>query len=151
MINDQPPPSPSSGDIWQLVIADMEARRQVGIERYGTPLQAGNGRKALVDAYQEALDLVVYLRQEIEERTSLLSTGASQDSIEGGDWKMNEHIGYDELLAARVKQLRDIDDLLERLEAAIKGGCVINLAEIQNVRFQLSNMIRVAEAEHAAF
>lgn len=32
------------------------------------PLQAHNGRDPLVDAYQEALDLVVYLRQAIEER-----------------------------------------------------------------------------------
>lgn len=65
---DQPPHRPSSGDIWRLVIADMEARRLVGIERYGTPLQPFNGRDALIDAYQEALDLVAYLRQAIEER-----------------------------------------------------------------------------------
>lgn len=45
-----------------------ERSKRLGIERYGTPVQAGNGRKALVDAYQEALDLAVYLRQEIEER-----------------------------------------------------------------------------------
>lgn len=66
-IADQPP---SSGDIWRLVIADMEARRLVGIERYGTPLQARNGRDALMDGYQEALDLCAYLRQAIEERKS---------------------------------------------------------------------------------
>ena len=46
----------------------MEERRQVGIERYGTPLQPNNGRDALVDAYQEALDLACYLRQSIAER-----------------------------------------------------------------------------------
>jgi hypothetical protein len=46
----------------------MVARDHVGRARYGTPLQAHNGRDALVDAYQEALDLVVYLRQAIEER-----------------------------------------------------------------------------------
>ena len=68
MIHDQPPPLASTGDIWQLVMADMADRRNVGIERYGTPLEAMNGRDALVDAYQEALDLAVYLRQAIEER-----------------------------------------------------------------------------------
>jgi hypothetical protein len=36
-----------------------------------TPLQPHNGRDALADAYQEALDLVVYLRQEIAEREDL--------------------------------------------------------------------------------
>lgn len=54
--------------IWDLVIDDMKARDQLGRERYGTPLQAHNGRDALTDAYQEALDLAVYLRQAIEER-----------------------------------------------------------------------------------
>ena len=68
-IKDQPPPVQSSGDIWRLVIDDMEQRRAVGIERYGVPLQAHNGRDALVDAYQEALDLCCYLRQAIEERS----------------------------------------------------------------------------------
>ena len=67
-IEDQPPPEGGTGDIWLSVIGDMHARRVLGIERYGTPLKANNGRKSLLDAYQEALDLCVYLRQEIEER-----------------------------------------------------------------------------------
>jgi hypothetical protein len=58
----------TSTPIWELVIADMHERDHVGRQRYGTPLQAHNGRDALLDAYQEALDLVVYLRQAIEER-----------------------------------------------------------------------------------
>lgn len=66
-IADQPPPQPGEGDVWKLVIADMEERHDVGIARYGTPVQPFNGRNSLVDAYQEALDLVVYLRQKIEE------------------------------------------------------------------------------------
>jgi hypothetical protein len=57
-----------STPIWELVISDMKERDSVGRERYGVPLQANNGRDALIDAYQEALDLVVYLRQAIEER-----------------------------------------------------------------------------------
>jgi hypothetical protein len=68
-INDQPPPVPNEKpDVWSLVIDDMRERDHVGRQRYGTPLQPNNGRDALVDAYQEALDLAVYLRQEIEER-----------------------------------------------------------------------------------
>lgn len=65
----EPEPKKGSGpDIWPLVIKDMENRNRFGAEKYGTPLQANNGRDPLVDAYQEALDLVVYLRQAIEER-----------------------------------------------------------------------------------
>jgi len=59
-----------SRPIWELVIEDMQQRNKVGIAKYGTPLQAHNGRNALVDAYQEALDLCVYLRQAIEEQNA---------------------------------------------------------------------------------
>ena len=65
-------PEPKQSDtlyIWDLVIADMKERDKLGYEKYGTRLQAGNGRDALVDAYQEALDLAVYLRQAIYERS----------------------------------------------------------------------------------
>lgn len=69
MIHYQPQPIPSNTvPIWELVIEDMNARDRLGRERCSTPLQANNGRDALVDAYQEALDLCVYLRQAIEER-----------------------------------------------------------------------------------
>jgi predicted nucleic acid-binding Zn ribbon protein len=64
----EPPPQPNHGpDVWRLVMADMEERRRTGIEKYNTPLQPFNGRKPLVDAYQECLDMAVYLRQAIEE------------------------------------------------------------------------------------
>lgn len=66
--DEQPPPGRSGGDVWLLVLEDMKARRFNGIAKYGVPVQPGNGRIALVDAYQECLDLCVYLRQAIEER-----------------------------------------------------------------------------------
>lgn len=68
-----PEPQPAANNhaaIWPLVIADMRERNESGVAKYGTPLQAFNGRKPLVDAYQELLDLAVYLRQEIYERGS---------------------------------------------------------------------------------
>lgn len=70
MINEhQPMPEKNEEPaIWDLVIADMQDRDKTGQKRYGTRLQPFNGRDALVDAYQEALDLVVYLRQIIYER-----------------------------------------------------------------------------------
>jgi len=54
--------------IWDLVISDMKERDSIGAAKYGTSLQGFNGRDALVDAYQESLDLAVYLRQTIYER-----------------------------------------------------------------------------------
>ncbi len=54
--------------MWDLVLTDICLRDEAGRKRYGRRLQANNGRDALVDAYQEALDLCVYLRQAIYER-----------------------------------------------------------------------------------
>lgn len=54
--------------VWDLVIEAMKARDAEGRRKYGVPLQPNNGRDVLVDAFQEALDLVVYLRQAIYER-----------------------------------------------------------------------------------
>lgn len=66
---EQPAPKLNdSAPIWDLVISDMKERDNLGRERYGVPLQANNGRDALRDAYEEALDLVVYLKQAIVER-----------------------------------------------------------------------------------
>lgn len=61
VINDYPTIQP-------LVVKDIEARMTVGLARYGTLLQPHNGRDMLRDAYDEALDLVVYLRGCIYER-----------------------------------------------------------------------------------
>ena len=66
---EQPEPVPNDRPaVWPLVIMDMANRDQVGRARYGVPLQPHNGRDALRDAYEEALDLCAYLRQAIMER-----------------------------------------------------------------------------------
>lgn len=65
---EQAAPKPSNRrPVWHMVIDDMAERDDIGREKYGTPLQCHNGRNPLIDAYQEALDLAVYLRQKIEE------------------------------------------------------------------------------------
>ena len=70
-IVEQAEPSQGQEEIWPLVIDDMKQRDSKGRSVYGTPLMSHNGRDALIDAYQEALDLAVYLRQEIQERTTI--------------------------------------------------------------------------------
>jgi hypothetical protein len=59
-----------------MVREDLEARERLGIERYGTALAPHNGRDALRDAYEEALDLACYLRQAMEERDGCRSSSA---------------------------------------------------------------------------
>lgn len=68
--NPQPPPTqnqthlPSMHD---LVIKDFEDRKEFGLRKYGQLLQPHNGRDPIFDAYQEVMDLAVYLRQKIWE------------------------------------------------------------------------------------
>lgn len=64
----QPPPRPSAGpDMTDLVISEQMQRKLFGVEKYGMPLRANNGRSPLIDAYHESLDHSLYLRQAIEE------------------------------------------------------------------------------------
>lgn len=65
-----PQPSPKDGEkvVVDLVIEDLTQRAEAGKQKYGTYLMTNNGRDPLIDAYQEALDLVMYLRQAIEEK-----------------------------------------------------------------------------------
>lgn len=70
-VNHQPAPEPGKVKVLDLVVQDLVDRAEAGKKKYGTYLETSNGRDALVDAYQEALDLCMYLRQAIEERKEL--------------------------------------------------------------------------------
>jgi hypothetical protein len=70
---EQPNPTPATGDTWQEIIDSLPdgalrnaaiARRQLGIERYGTPLQRNNGRDNRRDLVEELLDAMAYAHNE---------------------------------------------------------------------------------------
>jgi hypothetical protein len=66
---EQPAPIPNDQPaVVDLVVADMQERKALGIQRYGVALQPGNGRDGLRDLYEELLDACCYIRQVIEER-----------------------------------------------------------------------------------
>lgn len=54
--------------IWDCVVDDMQKRDQFGLKKYGRHLEIKDGRDTLQDAYEEALDLAVYLKKAIMER-----------------------------------------------------------------------------------
>jgi hypothetical protein len=65
----EPAPNPSAAPAaWDLVLKDIADRDQFGVSKYGQRLTPGDGRDSLIDAYQEALDLLVYLRKALYER-----------------------------------------------------------------------------------
>jgi hypothetical protein len=50
------------------VMDDINKRLEEAEKQHGCPLMTFNGRDALMDAYQEAIDTVMYLKQAIMER-----------------------------------------------------------------------------------
>jgi len=70
----QPQPVPNDGaSMHELVATELLRRRDYGLRKYGTLLQAFNKRDPGIDAFEEALDLVVYVRQWLEEWSVLLA------------------------------------------------------------------------------
>lgn len=64
----EPQPTPGGHSITELVLFDLQMRRTFGIKKYGQELLSNDGRDTLFDAYQEALDLCLYLRKVIHDR-----------------------------------------------------------------------------------
>jgi len=61
-------PAGNGQKVVDIVINDIIQRAEEGKEHYGIYLRTMNGKDALIEAYEEALDLVMYLRQAILER-----------------------------------------------------------------------------------
>lgn len=59
---------PDLTSIVELVLTDLKEKTNAGEIKYGAKLTAFNGRRPLRDLYQELIDAVLYIRQEIEER-----------------------------------------------------------------------------------
>ena len=58
-------------DLLQAMKVDLLSRQRKGVQTYGGKLEMFNGRSALLDAYEEALDLAMYLRQALSEELLL--------------------------------------------------------------------------------
>ena len=75
----QPAPQPSAHPpVWDLVVHDMHERDAFGERKYGMRLRAFDGRSTLADAYQEALDLAVYLRKRLYEEQAPLPADVAE-------------------------------------------------------------------------
>lgn len=110
-IEDQPEPTGDGTPVWDLVVSDMKERDNLGRQRYGTPLRTWNGRDALIDAYQEILDLAVYVRQEIEERRSIQQICEQVALIPGAEDCTSQNV---------IETLSEIEERVHMLEASNK-------------------------------
>jgi len=61
--HDQQLPTPGHQPVQAALIRALAERRDYGARKYGRPLETHNGRDALTDAWEEALDLLTYLTQ----------------------------------------------------------------------------------------
>ena len=69
---DQPLPVPGRQSVTNALLHALAERRQYGTMKYGRELETNNGRDALKDAWEEAVDLVVYLTQMRLERGDII-------------------------------------------------------------------------------
>lgn len=77
MTHTRPQADPQEGtvSITDAVVQDLQDRRQMGMAKYGTELKAGNGRRPMVDLYQELLDAALYAKQVlIEQETEFIQS-----------------------------------------------------------------------------
>jgi hypothetical protein len=101
----QPAPKAADGPhIVDIVINELHTRKLHGLDKYGVPLQAHNGRSALQDAYEEASDLTLYLRQALEEERSIEQrlmeerekiaayVGSRGDRLSDENWNLAEFV-----------------------------------------------------------
>jgi hypothetical protein len=58
-------------DLFNEVKKDLDLRNQLGHQSYGKAMEPHDGRNSLLEAYEEALDLVMYLKKAIVERDGL--------------------------------------------------------------------------------
>ena len=69
-----PKPNPKPTGIEALVCAEITKRQQFGIQKYGRTVAQNRARRLarLTHAFQEAMDLAVYLQWEIEKEKARL-------------------------------------------------------------------------------
>ncbi|HKT87191.1 MAG TPA: hypothetical protein VJQ59_02060 [Candidatus Sulfotelmatobacter sp.] len=59
-------------NVFELVKRDLDGRNELGKRSYGGEMNAhDSSRDWLIEAYQEALDLAVYLRAELAKRETV--------------------------------------------------------------------------------
>lgn len=80
----QSDPVPGKQLVTQAVITDLQERERVGIQRYGRTLETFNGREALLDAYEEVLDLAQYIKQVLMEDDAIRAENEKLRSILNG-------------------------------------------------------------------
>lgn len=110
---EQPIPKPNnSPHVIDLAISLIESRREVGRQRYGTPLQIGNGRDFGRDADEEMADWIIYWAGYREEHAK----------------RIRELLAMTGRQSEEIKSLRGVvAGLLRAIGSAKAAGCIDHL------------------------
>lgn len=125
-LRDQPLPQPGGLPVQDALILAIRERRDYGIRKYGRPLETNNGRDALADAWEEALDLLSYLTQLRLERGDVLPGMEQLDEMERLLGAIEAHSTQDEqerraAVVASVEANRDVNQqVAEGLRSMIR-------------------------------
>lgn len=98
---DQPLPRPGRIPVQEVMIRAIDERRAYGKRKYGRALETHNGRDALKDAWEEALDLFTYLTQMRLERGDVIE---GMESMAGSP----EPAPLDEARSPEVRGLAEV-------------------------------------------
>jgi hypothetical protein len=142
---EQPKPQGKGYPVYLDVIKDISERVRVGIERYGEPLKPNNGREALVDAYQEAIDLVMYLRQRVtEEEQGLSYTKQLQNDVlnySNRIRELNEKVLHLERLGeSKDASINDAIAKLNKLNRSVEDGVLLTKDEAYGLAWHLVHL-----------
>lgn len=112
---DQALPGEGTGDVLlelaQALPARLRERREIGIRRYGKPLQRHNGRDAGRDATEELLDALAYVEQLRGEHADLKVRLAAAEAAKAHAYTRIIALEADrDALAVRVEALLALDD-----------------------------------------
>lgn len=140
-------------DVTSLVLHDIKTRSEMGAKKYGKPLQTNNGRDAMVDAYQEAIDLVLYLRQEIREKGhdgGAVVTGIQITTCDHITVRKVQSVGGDHMVVAAAKVSVSGDKATEFADAscALSNAGLINylMAHRHGTPFEHSSLTMFVHA-----
>lgn len=125
-LRDQPLPQSGGLPVQDALILAIRERREYGIRKYGRPLETNNGRDALTDAWEEALDLLTYLTQVRLERGDVLPGMEQLDEME-------------RLLGAiEVRTAQDDQERRAAVVASVQANSQVNREVTQGLKDMLS-------------
>jgi cell division protein FtsB len=97
-----------STPVLPYVLQDFRDKAKVGLDKYHTMLRTNNGRDALADAYQEAVDKVMYLKQLLMEQ----DLEAGRDHL----WQLDIDLAQEATWWKQQEEMRQLQDRADFLE-----------------------------------